>query len=99
MTKLLGLQYQVVYKKGVENKAADALSRKVVEKHGELIVVSTCVLTWLQELAEGYKHDVQTSRVLSELGMGTSNHPKFQMKDGSLRYAGRICVDSNTSLQ
>ena len=27
-TKLLGLQYKVVYKKGVENGVADALSRK-----------------------------------------------------------------------
>jgi hypothetical protein len=27
-TRLLGLQYKVVYKKGVENGAADALSRR-----------------------------------------------------------------------
>lgn len=28
MTKLLGLQYRLRYKKGVENRVADALSRK-----------------------------------------------------------------------
>lgn len=28
LTKLMGLQYRVVYKQGIDNKAADALSRK-----------------------------------------------------------------------
>jgi hypothetical protein len=45
-TKLLGLQYRIVYKKGVDNKVADALSRRpsasVDSSDARLLAVSTC---------------------------------------------------------
>lgn len=55
MTKLLGLQYHLVYKKGIHNRAADALSRKTVNSVEELAAVSTCVLSWLSKVVEGYE--------------------------------------------
>lgn len=40
LTKLLGLQYKNCYKKGNENRASDALSRKHVVEHQQLMAIS-----------------------------------------------------------
>jgi hypothetical protein len=46
-SKLLGLQYKVIYKKGVENRVADALSRRAHDA-SELCLISTPVPQWMQ---------------------------------------------------
>lgn len=40
-----------------------------------------------------------SSRILSELSLGKFTYPKFQFKDGILRYARRIWIGHNTTLQ
>ena len=61
--------------------------------------MSTCVPTWLGELIDGYKDDAPTSRVLAELSMGKSPQANFVLKDGVLRYKGRIWVGNNVPIQ
>ena len=46
-TRLLGLQYCIVYKKGVDNGAADALSRAPVL---QCVAMSICQPEWLLEV-------------------------------------------------
>ncbi|CAA0831231.1 Uncharacterized mitochondrial protein AtMg00860 [Striga hermonthica] len=53
--KLLGLDYDIQYRKEKENKAADALSR--VGEGGVCTAISTMVPTWLKEIIESYKED------------------------------------------
>jgi len=55
MTRLMGLQFKVVYCKGKENVAADALSRV-----GHLMAIqSVSVVTpkWIQEVLNSYHSD------------------------------------------
>ena len=50
--KLLGLQYKLVYKKGLDNKAADALSRQSTSEN--LFATSVSTPKWLEIIVEGY---------------------------------------------
>lgn len=51
-TKLASLQYKIVYKKGVDNAAANALSKQPLQ--GSCLVISTSVPDWLHEVVQGY---------------------------------------------
>jgi hypothetical protein len=55
-TKLLGLNYKIIYKKKVENAAADALSRKPTSS-GNCMALSFCQPLWLDQLVSSYQHD------------------------------------------
>jgi hypothetical protein len=65
-SKLLGLQYKVVYKKGVENGAADALSRMPLVESA-LFSLSTAVPQWLLQVADSYVQDVKAQALLAAL--------------------------------
>lgn len=45
IAKLLGLQYTIQYKKGIENRVADALSRKGEEGNSGLLAISAIIPT------------------------------------------------------
>lgn len=47
-TRLLGLQYKILYRKGTNNGAADALSRR--SHPGQLFAVSSIKHQWLEEV-------------------------------------------------
>lgn len=59
VSKLLGNDFVVEYKKGHDNKVADALSRRCEEEEAmaTLSVVSYPTLEWLIELKESYVND------------------------------------------
>lgn len=92
--KLLGLQYKVVYKKGLDNTAADALSRK--PSHEEVYSLSTSKPRWLEIIVEGYQQHDDTKQLLAELSLSGSNAKGFSLVDGLIRYKGRIWLGSHS---
>ena len=64
LTKLLGLNYKIVYKQGKENWVADALSRTNHATDHEIAIVSVVTSPRVQTLLEAYTQDPDTSKLL-----------------------------------
>lgn len=97
-TKLMGLTYKIIYKKGVDNKVADALSRVPQSDTYEISAIYVVKPVWLQDIQAGYQQDSHALQLLTELSVqSASGH--YTLKEGIIRYKGRIWVGSNFSLQ
>lgn len=64
LTKLMGLQYKLCYKKGVENMAADAISRIQPQDKLEVMAISVSQPNWMGELALSYGNYPETAKLL-----------------------------------
>ena len=95
-TKLIGLQYRIVYRKGVDNGAADALSRC---PSAHLAVISVCQPQWLEAMVESYSHDARAQELLAKLAVAPDSITYFALRDGLLRYKCHIWVGADPELQ
>jgi hypothetical protein len=94
----MGLSYQILYKKGVDNRVADALSKVSTASSYDISAISIVKPIWLQEIQESYSTDPQATKWLSELSV-TTPIGFYTLKYGLIRHKERICVGSNTVLQ
>lgn len=91
LTKLLGLDYKIVYKQGRENRVADALSRTNHGDRHELEAVTVTVSPWVQTLQDSYSQDPDTQKLLQEFSMSSpSDH--YSLVKGLIYFKGRIWV-------
>jgi hypothetical protein len=97
MRKLAGLQFKFAYKKGSENKVADALSR--VGFHFHLQAISAVIPVWVQEVVNSYQHDAIAHALLQELAVVKDNAQGYTLQDGVIRHNSRIWVGTNSALQ
>lgn len=97
-TKLLGLQYKIVYKKGVNNRVADALSRKTSHE-SSCAAVSVVSPQWIQEVVDGYQQDPSALSMIAKLSIDSIAVPHFTLSNGLLRYKSRIWIGVNPALQ
>lgn len=97
-SKLAALQHKIVYKKGSENNAADVLSRA---RHATIntMVVSQCTPAWVQEVVQGYHSDPQALELLTKLSVNAQAATNFTLKDGLLRFKGKVWIGNNSTLQ
>jgi hypothetical protein len=95
-TKLLGLQYKIQYRPGSENCVADALSRRV---DAECQAVSAVVPQWLTHVQTSYDKDPEALSLIAKLSLDPTAAPHFILKEGILRYKGRIWLGDDPELK
>ncbi|PNX93254.1 Ty3/gypsy retrotransposon protein, partial [Trifolium pratense] len=94
--KLLGYNFDIVYKPGRLNSGADALSR--VNEGGLCQITSS--LQWVDELTLRYEvhQDSQLKQILDEIQKDAEARPGYVYKNGVLLYEGRLVIPANSSM-
>lgn len=69
MTRLMGVQFKIIYRKGKVNIAADALSR--VAHMLAVQAVSSVQPAWIQEVVNSYATDSLPQHLLQMLAIGS----------------------------
>ncbi|KAL9409853.1 hypothetical protein AB3S75_048140 [Citrus x aurantiifolia] len=93
LSKLLGFDYEIIYRKGAENSVADALSRRFEDSHFHAI--SSPKFSHLTNIEQEYKANPALSLLIDRLQ--SSQYVLNYSYDGSiLRYKGRIVLPSSS---
>ena len=82
-----------MYKKGSENGAVDALSRRVPTTQS--YAISSVFNTWLDEVVRGYYSNQAAMALLSQLAASPDSHPPFSLVKDVIRYKNRLWLGSN----
>ncbi|KAF3623801.1 hypothetical protein FXO37_31675 [Capsicum annuum] len=89
----------VQYKRGVENKVADALSRQFEDKDEKMVTTTACVSaisvvvpTWVQEIHKSYDGDAATTELITEFSVDHLGPHLFYYYSGILRRKGKMVI-------
>lgn len=84
-TKLLGLRYRIVYKKGFDNSSTNALSRRQ-HPSNDCFALSLVTPEWCTEVRHGYQSNPQALKIIAKLSHQADSVPHFSMDHGLLHY-------------
>ena len=88
VAKLLGYDYEIQYRPGRENTAADALSRKPASPIiNNLFVPQVHIWEEIQEATRGDEYTIQLSRIAQDQPGGS-----YKLRDGLIFYKTRVVV-------
>lgn len=90
VTKLMGFKFEIKYKPGKENRAADALSR--CEHELEVQALSVWQYEGMAELEEEIERDDQLRKVKQQILLGQNNPRGYELKKGILFLGGRLVL-------
>lgn len=97
MTRLMGLQFKVVYRKRKENHVVDALSR--VCHLLACQAVSQVQPVWVQEVLNSYMTDPAAQSLLTRLAVHSPDEDGYELDKGLIKYKGRVWIAANSALQ
>lgn len=98
LTKLMGLNFRLQYKKGAENRVTDALSRASHQDTLCTAAVSVVQPVWVTKLQDAYISDPQLTELFQTLSL-SSPQGHFSLQNGLIRYKNRIWLGSLDQLQ
>ncbi|CAM8999660.1 unnamed protein product [Rhodiola kirilowii] len=100
LSKLMGYSFEIHYKQGKENHAADALSR-IPDSHLLSTILSQAHQGFYDSIKLLWHSDPMLSKLITEIQANPATHPKFTFTDGELRHRGKLVIgnDSNVKLQ
>ena len=97
ISKLLGYSFEVIYKPGLENKAADALSRIPPTVHLNQLTAPNIIDVAV--IKEEVNQDERLKKIRGELEEKGEQQPsKYSMKQGMLMYKNRMVISKTSKL-
>lgn len=91
----MGLDYEIVYKKGKENIVADALSRLPEAQNRSMInELSAVQPQWINEIMDIYTDDDEVQKIIEGLVVKDIAFTKFSYEKGLVRHEGKLYVGS-----
>jgi hypothetical protein len=90
VTKILGYEYAIIYKKGKCNVMVYSLSRKEEEIEGSLCVISILQSNWVEEARIEWKQYKEACKTIQQLQEDPSSLDIFVWKNDLLWYHGRL---------
>lgn len=94
LAKLLGFDFDIKYKPGLENKAADALSRK--ESAATLMALSVPYPLQLEEVTKAVEEYQYLGRIVTALKSDPSSCPRYALVGKTLLYKDRITLPKDS---
>jgi hypothetical protein len=95
--KLLGFDFDIVYKQGRLNRGADALSRV---HEGSDLCAMTSSIQWKDAdvLKEEFSQDPHLQKIVNDLQQDKQSRSGFEFKLGVLLYEGRLVISNKSVL-
>ena len=97
MSKLMGLDCVIQYRKGYENKVVDALSWCLED--GGTVAITALTLDWFLEVTSSYSQGEWTKMLMKQLTIDPDSRSGFTLKNGVLRYRERLVIGEEESLR
>ncbi|GKV33977.1 hypothetical protein SLEP1_g42408 [Rubroshorea leprosula] len=98
LSKLLGYDYEISYKKGAENHVADALSR-ITSHEVSLRAMSMVTTDFLEEIQSSWVHDDKLQSLIQEIQKTPPFYPKYSFVDQQLRRKRKLMVGNTDNLK
>ena len=97
MSKMMGLNCTIQYRKRKENTAVDGLSR--CHEEGSATPITLVVPEWYQEVMNNYEGDEKIKELLERLAAGAKKEEGYTLVEGMLRYQGTVVIGDNAELK
>lgn len=99
LTKLLGYDYDIVFKDGHENRVVDALSRQEVVGETSLTAITVVQTDWLTALQQAWQNDATLKDIIADLTLDPTSHEGYVWSHGVLTNKEKLAVGSDKELR
>jgi hypothetical protein len=99
VAKILGYDFEIVYKKGKQNVVADALSRKDEDVGAFLCAISIIQFDWIIEARDEWKNGEKVWTLIQRLQHDSNASDTFTWKNDSLWYKDQLYLCNNSQLK